>query len=537
MGKKISLTYLLTALFLATFLAAPAQSWLDYDQALADYTLLHTRNVAALTTFNPIDSSQHLLGDVRLTAGTAHGHLDGINVAPHSWAAGARVRSIYRMSSRVVVRGSMDYSYTWGKNAGGSAWIDPELMPFNITETDDTTRGNISLETYRLNGELGVDVGHGVSLGARFDYTTASGAKKKDPRHVNSLMNCVVGFGTMWHIQDFTLGGDYQFSRRTEGMKFSTFGRTDRVYHYLIDQGAYFGREESTDGNGYVSDDNERPLLDISHGFSVQAAYQHGTSIWGIEGNWAPRHGHYGLESPSMIDFNRHSGNTWDVWSWWQRHAGTSMQRVTVSYSHQGLKDRERTYRVITEQGVTDIRYYDDRQIGERSCDRIEATGDMRWGIRRQLPAWQAQVSVTHSRQKLTASLYPFYRQQLAHLTEFLLQGSHSWLTAHDQVWSLRLQAGWAGGGGTPCREGYYQTPSAAAAKPSDYTLYLMRQYEHLTARRLLAGVKMHWSVPIARQRMRVYAEAEYRYRQAFDIHYLEDGYRHQVSLSVGCRF
>ena len=64
-----------------------------------------------------------------------------------------------------------------------------------------------------------------------------------------------------------------------------------------------------------------------------------------------------------------------------------------------------------------------------------------------------------------------------------------------------------------------------------------MRQYEYLTAKRLLAGVQVRWSVPIARQRMRLYAEAGYNFRQAFDTHYLEDGHRHEASVTVGCLF
>ena len=494
MRKNNSLTYLITVILL----------WLDYDQTLMHFPLMQSRNAASLTTFNPVDSTQFLLGDTRLTMSTAHGHLAAAHVAPHAWNAQAQVRSIYRMSRRVVVKGSMDYSYGWGKNAGGSVWIAPERMPFDITETDDSTRGKISLECYHLNSGLGVEVGHGVSLGATFDYTTASGAKKKDPRHVNSLMNCEVGMGLTWHVKGLTIGGNYLFGRTTEGLKFSTFGRTDRVYHYLIDHGAYFGREESTDGNGYVSDDNELPLLDIRHGLSALATYQHGAWAWGIEGGWTHRHGHYGLESPSMIDFNRHSGDAWDIRSWWQHDDGTSLQRVSLSYSHQGVKDHERTYRIITDHGVTDTRYYDDRLMGKHQYNVLAASADLRWGIKRQLATWQLQATLTHNRRNITASLYPFYRQQLTRLTEFTLQGTRNWLMANDQVWS-------------------------------QYTLYLMRQYEYQTARRLLAAAQVRWSIPVAH--LRLYAEAGYSYRQAFNIDYLENGYRHQAALAVGCLF
>jgi hypothetical protein len=350
-------------------------------------------------------------------------------------------------------------------------------------------------------------------------------------------MNLQAGAGITWHIQGFTIGGNYLFGRRTEGLKFSTFGRTDRIYHYLIDNGAYFGREETTDGNGYVNDDNERPLLDISHGLALLAAYRHGIMTWGLEGSWSHRHGHYGLEAPSMIDFNRHNGYTWNIQSWWQRDNGSDLQRVTVSYSHQGIKDHERTYRIITDQGVTDTRYYDDRLMGERDNGVLTVGGDLRWGIERELATWQVEGTLTHHRRTLTASLYPFYRQQVTHLTEFTLQGAHNWLTARDQVWSLQLQAGWATGGGTARQDGTYQTPSADAEMPQEHTLYLMRQYEYLTAKRLLAGVQVRWSVPIARQRMRLYAEAGYSYRQAFDIHYLENGHRHEASVAMGCLF
>ena len=537
MKKDYPPTYLLTALLLMTLLPATAQSWLDYDQVLAQFPLLQSSNVAALTTYAPDDSTQRLLSDARLGMNVASGHLDGVDVAPRSHSAHASVRSIYRMSRRVVVRGCMDYSYRWDDQAGGSVWIHPKQMPFNITETTDSTRGNGSLETYHLNGALGVDVGHGVSVGGYFDYTTASGAKRKDPRHVNTLMDCQIGAGATWRISDFTLGGLYQFHRSTEGLKFSTAGRTDQVYYYLIDHGAFFGREESTDGNGYVSDDNERPLLDLSHGLAILAAYQHGTSSVGIEGGWKHRHGHYGLESPSMIDFNRHSGNAWTVGSWWQRQDGTTMQRLTVSYHRDHVKDHERTYRIITDQGVTDTRYYDDRLMGQQQNDVLEVTGDMRWCIHRQLAAWQLQACITYNRRTVTASVYPFYRQQVARLTGFTLTGTRNWLTSRDHVWSLLLQAGWADGGGTARHDGTYQTPSDDAAMPREHALYLMRQYESFTARRLMAGAGVRWAMPMAQQRLRLYAQVGYRYRQAFDIQYLEDGHRHEAHWSIGCLF
>lgn len=538
MRKSISLTYhLLWAILLSTIVPASAQSWLDYDQALVRYPLLRTSNAAALTTYHPSDSTQRILGDARLTMSTGQGHLEGPNVSPHAWSAGAQVRSIYRMSRRVVVSGSMRYDYRWGSQSGGSVWIDPDRMPFGITEVSDSTLGNASLETYRLMGEVGVNIGHGVSLGGHFDYSTASGAKKKDPRHTNTLMQCAGSVGAIWQTGGITVGANYLVERSTEALKFSTVGRTDQVYHYLIDHGAYFGREETTDGNGYTGTSHEHPLLDIRHGIAFQASYHHVLWDWGIEGQWMHRHGHYGLESPSQIDFNRHHGDEWDIASWCQHDDGSSLQRLDAFYRHWNLIDDERTYRIITAQGVTDVNYYDDRLMGHHDRSTMGVCAEAQWGIRRQLAAWMIQARLQHDRRRVTASVYPFYRQQESHFTELALQGRRNWLTCGDHVWSLMLMAGWSNGGGTEAQDGTYQTPDADALAPQDHLLYRMREFEHLTAQRLHCGALVRWSQPLNHQRMRLYIEGQCSYHQALDIHYLQDGYRLQAALSIGCQF
>ena len=537
MRKSVIVIVLLALAVLSMSGPSHAQSWLDAEQVLLRYPLLSTGNAAAITSFAPRDSSQMHLSDGRLTIVADRGYLSPLNAAPRAWEVQGHVQSIYRMSRRVVLRGMMEYSYNWGSRAGGSVWIDAEQMPFDITEVDDSTRGDNSLETYRLCGETGVDVGGGVSLGARFDYTTASGAKKKDPRHTTTLMGCNVAAGVTWHIAGLTVGADYRYRRTTEALKFSTVGRTDRVYLYLIDHGAVFGREESTQGNGYTGSANERPLLDTRHGVALLANWSQGFQCWGLEAGWMHRDGHYGLESPSMIDFNRHNGDTWNVNGWWLHDEGHALQRVSLSWERNAISDYERTYRIITEQGVTDVNYYDDRLMGERLTDEITMRADVQWGVRRMLPAWRLETELSYNHRSLTASLFPYYRQQSTHLTALTIIGSHHWLRANDQVWSMSLTAGWSGGGGTAAQDGTYQEPAAGAPFPATVPLLLMRQYEYLTASRMLAGFGLRWSMPVHRARMRLYADVAYRYIQAFGIHYLENGHRHHVAVSVGCQF
>lgn len=528
---------LVTTVAVVASMTAHAQSWLDYDQVLSPLSWLRTSNAAALTTYHPTDSSQRLLAEGQVGITTGQGHLTAPNQSPHSWQALAHVRSIYRMSKRVVARGAMVYNNGWGSQAGGSIWVQPDEMPFDITETADSTRGNIGLERYKLQGEVGVTTWRGLSMGASIGYETATYAKKKDPRHTNQHMRLDASAGTTWQTRGLTLGANYLLRRTTEGVQFRNYGRTDQVYHYLIDQGAAFGRNEQSGGRGYVGTDYERPYLDMRHGIALQAGYAHGPWSAVVEWQWLHRHGHYGLESPARLDFNRHNGNEWHLCSWWQHASASSIHRVTASWSHQQISDFERTYRIISEDGITDTEYYDDRLLGEREQDDLALTYDLQWGIHRQLATWQAQATVGHQRRDLTASLYPYYRQQQTHSTHITLTGERNWLRDNDHTWSVRLQAGWATGGGTAAKDGTYTTPSDGSTAPAEHLLLMMRQYEWLTATRLQGCVGLRWSMPLANHRLRTYVDVQYGYAHAFDTHYLDNAHRHTATLAIGCHF
>ena len=214
-------------------MSGKAQSWLDYDMALAQWTWLRTANAAALTTYQPADSSQRLLSEASVTGLTQHGHFDENGSAPHLLQAGADVRSIFRIGNCVVLRGNMNYSHKWGTDAAESICISPHDMPFDITEVSDTTKGNTRLEQYGFNGEAGVALTRNLSLGTKFAYCTASYSKQKDPRHTNSLMKLCAVAGATWHSGHVTLGANYIINRSVEAVTLRTYGRTDHIYHYL----------------------------------------------------------------------------------------------------------------------------------------------------------------------------------------------------------------------------------------------------------------------------------------------------------------
>ena len=518
-------------------LMAQAQSWLDYDQALSRWTWLRTLNAAALTTYVPVDSSQHLLADAQLTMATERGHLAQPGASPGIWQASAAVRSIYRVGHRVVLRGGMNYRNRWGDDAGGSVWLNPDAMPFDITEYTDSTRGKMRVEQYGLNGEVGVTIAPGLDLGARFAYIAANSTKQKDPRHTNSVMQLEASAGAAWRWRGATLGANYLLRRNTEAVQLRTYGRTDRVYHYLVNYGAFYGRDEQTDGKGYVSADSEHPLLDMCHGLALQGGYEHGSWSAVAQWSWTHRHGHYGLESPSMVDFNRHQGDRWEATLWLQHAQPQAIYRLEIAWNHENLRDYERTYRTITQGGVTDVVYYDNRLMGRRQAIDYRITATAQWNIHRHLAAWQIEAGVRHHRGEVTAIVYPYFRSQNTRLTTVEASMRRNWLCTRDHTWTLMAGLRWAGGGGNPKSDSTYGTPSEGSQAPVEHDEYLMQQYEWLTAGRFAASAGVRWSMPLAAGRCRLYAEARGLLCWGHDIHHLADAHRHEASVSLGCLF
>lgn len=514
-----------------------ARSWLDYDQVLEPATWLRTTNAASLTTFLPADSTQHLMADAAITGSTTSGHFAPQGTAPKLWQTDANVRAIYRMSSRVVLRGSMEYSHWWCKDVTGSIWIEPQSRPFDITETADSTQGNTRLERYGLNGEAAVNVSENVSLGAQFSYATASYAKQKDPRHTNSLMTLTTTAGATWHRAGWRLGASYILNRTTEALTFRNYGRTDRVYHYLVDFGATYGRIEQAEGVGYTGNDYERPWLDMEHGIAVQGGYDHPGWSMVAQWKWLHCHGHYGMESPAHIDFNKHNANLWNATAWLKHSCNNNLYLITIDWQHENMRNNERTYRAVTGGGITDVVYYDDRLTGRRQTIDYTVAADARLNINRHLAAWALSLVVNHHRTSTDAILFPFVRKQKTHLTTIHATASRSFITGGDKTWTIRGSLSWGKGGGTPKTDTTLATAADDALPPATYDLILMRQYEWNTAQRTGIGLAIRHSLPVAAQKARIYADLAGRLQFAGGTHYLADAHRHTVAITLGCTF
>ena len=515
--------------------------WLDYDQTLMPYSWMLTGNAAGLTTYMPADTALYRLADAYVSAATSHGRFAPQHLAAHSSDVSVGVRSVYRMGQRVVFRGQMGYQNLWGKGAGGSVWINPRMMPFDITEYEDSTRGNTRQEIFLVDGAVGVSLAPWLSVGAEVNYKTSNYTKQRDPRHTNGLMLLHGSAGLMMRLGGgVSMGANYLLRRMVEDISFRTYGRTDKVYHYLIDNGAYFGRDEQTDGMGYTNNANQKPLVDMRHGAALQLAWERGDRWqWVSEVEYDHRHGHYGIESPSLLDYNNHQGDEWHLRSTLLRSGNESLHRLTLGISRVHVDDYERVYRSITSEGITDIHYYDSRLMGTIREGGVSLAYSGRFGCSRQLARWETDAAYEYSYYNRTASLYPFYRQQKTHLSAITLSGAHNVVldSAEPRVFTLGLSLTGATGGGDKNNDGTYAQPSDEQQPPLLHEACLGRQYEWLTADRLEVGVRLRYAFPVARMPVRGYVEAGGHWRKAFATEYLEDTHRLEASLTLGCNF
>ena len=291
-----------------------------------DRLWLNTGNAAGLATYTTDgrDTLSHYIPSTNKTwlgAGVSMGKFHSVDEGKTEYQMGAGAQAAYRLNRQTVLAGGVSYIHGEKRNAAGSVWFRPQEAPFNITETSDSTRGNKNSDTYNIWGALSYNVSNAFTLGVGADFTAANYAKQKDPRQKDNYLDFTISPGFMWRLGGgFALGLNYTYRRTMENMTFRLAGRQDKVYEYLIDRGAYFGRTETTDETGYTDDSFEKPLLDESHGAGLQLEIDFGRATWLNQLDYYHRHGHYGEESQAQIHFSRHSGDGFNYDSWLEFH-------------------------------------------------------------------------------------------------------------------------------------------------------------------------------------------------------------------------
>ena len=506
----------------------------DFSYVMHSDPWLMGNNPSALIRFGSSTLSE---ATVSMTVG--NGGFVNYDQSPHTLTFGASAESVYRLSPRTVVYGRMSYQNESSSNMAGSAFLNTYHLPFDIVEDSLTNEGDEHRDTYHLKGGVGVDIWHGWSVGASFDFTAATLAKYKDLRHQNKAMDLTFSAGFYLPLGHVSLGANYLYRRSTENIRFKVYGQSDKVYKSLIAYANFMGQVEQFTTNGYTGSNNEQPLFSARHGACVQLD-------WRITPQWQWYHsmmaqyrsGYYGRESAYTITYMRHHSHIYTYQSRLSYRLPTSLHRMDVSISAERLENNQNAYlETLNEQGASQYEYFGAVKTGDKLWvdTHIGYTGDM--GIDYELPRWTVATGVNIGHRKQTGYRYPYYRRQRLNQVQGYIDACRR-IRLRQGILQAGLQFAYQKGSGDVYEDLTFAEPSAQQTAPSSMDAYLYRDYEYYTAPQVKVGAALKYSFIFPQTRMKTYVEGKCTYLKAYNTDaYLKGDAYTTVMLIVGVDF
>lgn len=534
-------TFLAFHLFILSPLPSSAQDSLllrDYQFVKQQDKWLTHDNAAALTRF----SAKNIVeAEASLTKG--NGGLVNYNDSRNTIDVNVGIESFYRLSKTVVGYGAISYNNWTGRDMTGTAFYAScsTLLPFDLVEDSLTNPGKKHSDTYHLAGAIGVDVYHGISLGARLDYTAANYAKYKDLRHKNKFMDLQLSMGAYIPVTSWLkVGADYKYQRQSESLSFGTYGKSEKVYKTLIDYGAFMGMVEQFGNEGYTDKSREMPLIENRHGASVQIAVDGSLSLFASFG-FMHGDGYYGRRSPYTITYTNHERDSYGFQSQLSYAMRVSRHLLDFSFYSEKLNNNANTFREMNnESGAAYYEYYDPVETGKKKLNVLSLLYRAQLHIHGELPTWEFAVGYDWTKRQQTAYLYPYFRYQQLIVNRYSAEAVHN-LVCRKGVWSFTLNAAYQKGSGNPCQDGSF-IPTDNLQQPATMEAFLYREYQYLTALQFTIGGSVKYAFVFPATRLKTYAKVAADYRKANNLNdninaNLIGNDHVQIALTLGCDF
>ena len=482
----------------------------DYRYIQQSSPWLTQRNAAALTLYDNKN-----MAEAELSFSYGSGKLTDISGAPSVTNLQAAIESYYRINPRTVVFGAISYDNFSGNDMTGSVFMQDRL-PFDIIEDSLTNAGRKHRDTYHLTGGCGYTIANGFAVGFKADYTAANYAKYKDLRHKNKLMDLKLTTGILAPVTTWlNIGADYTYLRRTESLKFDTYGTNEKVYKSLIDFGGMMGIVEQYGNDGYTDKTHEMPLFEDGHSGGLQLSLSHGSFSLFNALTYSHTTGYYGRKSPYTITYTEHNR---DILAEHVRlcYAHNALKAfIDVRYQHEKLQNRMNTYRGLTNtNGATHYEYYDEAETSDKCWRNLDIDYTMYLGIRHELPTWTITAGYHWQQRDLSAYLYPYYRLQQLRTNELTATVTRN-IMLPKGVWTVTLNGGYQKGAGDPYNDGTFVTPSSKQAQPASMEDLLWRDYQYLTVPQYNIGLQMKYSFLIPGTRLHTHVRAAFDYCRA----------------------
>ncbi len=443
--------------------------------------------------------------------------------------------SYNRINDKIVVYGLASYLNEQRKNAGGSSFLNPEIMPFDFIEKDKSTKGNSKVETYHLVGAMSYSMLPKFDMGLKIDYATTSFAKFKDMRNLNDILNLKANTGiALQFLKHNKIGLSYTYKRYIEGLMVMQEGDFTISHYALVNKGLFMGLMHLYGENGILSIDKKRPWVAIANTLGMQYYGKLGNIKLFVSCSYEKEKGHFGNKGNKSVMFYKHNRNT---------YSGQLKIVQTGKISHifkakakcEELKNKEQLYSETTSSGgMTKVAYYGENEIFERNQTHLSLQYDCLWGNTFLQAPWHLMFAYEYNKRESSANYYPFYRKQIIDWHKVEL-GVTRLLQIKNTDFAVAFSTAFRGGDGGVLQDGNFLNSTISASPPDYLNQNLEIEKDYLTAQRCTPKIMLRAERNIKRN-IRAFGELSGTYTKIFNTKMLKGNYK-TIGLSVGVVF
>lgn len=240
MKKILYITAFLTICLQSSVLPAQKRSekcLYTFERMEKRFPWLNSDNAAGLVSNQSLN-----FATVGAYWGNSNGGFRNFNEAESANTFGVKTES-YVKTKKVFFYGSFNYEYGIKQN---QAWLGTYNENTALNPILDSIPGKVLHESYNLKGKAGYALNDYFALGAAFDYTTATAAKRVDGRNKNVLSRLNAAPGITYRNGHFTAGINLAYQRNVEDVDYDYIGDVTGKHIYYMEGLWFYTREGIT---------------------------------------------------------------------------------------------------------------------------------------------------------------------------------------------------------------------------------------------------------------------------------------------------
>ncbi|MEG0518179.1 MAG: hypothetical protein RR555_04845 [Bacteroidales bacterium] len=214
--NRISIAFLcFSALELSAQEISP-RSYYSFDRIESKAPWLLSSNGAGLV-YNTIEKS---FSNVEAYYNNVSGDYKNYNEAKSIDNIGLETKS-YTKLKNLYFYGSFNYDYAIKKD---QTWLGTTYENTNLNPILDSIPGKNIREAYRLKSKVAYKISDLFSIGAAFNYETATSAKRTDGRNKNEFSNLFVSPGISFTTKYLNVGLNLSYGHNAENVQYEYYG-------------------------------------------------------------------------------------------------------------------------------------------------------------------------------------------------------------------------------------------------------------------------------------------------------------------------